>query len=288
MIFVTGATGYTGRWVVAQLLKRKQLVRCLVRKTSHVEGLKHPDVSLVTGNLEDVDAWADTLSGVDALLSVAHIEYAPFVIEACLRKGISRVVFLSSTWRFSKIMTPVVEAVIRGEEAVASSGLDYTILRPTMIYGPEDDRNLARLRAFMKRCPIMPIFGSGEQSVQPVFVGDVANVAVNALFCDDAIGKGFEIGGGSVLTYNEMIDVLSKSIERMLVKVHIPISIGLLVAWIGNRLLSQFPIQEDQIRRMKEGRAFDISEARAVLGFDPLTFEDGIQKAMQLTGVVAL
>jgi uncharacterized protein YbjT (DUF2867 family) len=288
MIFVTGATGYTGRWVLAQLLKRTQSVRCLVRETSLVDDLEHPNVSLVKGNLEDVNAWADALTGVDVLLSVAHIQYAPFVIEACQRNGISRVVFLSSTWRFSKVMTPVVEAVIRGEAAVEASGLDYTILRPTMIYGPGDDRNLARLRAFMKRSPIMPIFGSGAQYVQPVFVGDVAKVAVDALFCDGAIGKGFELGGGSVLTYNEMIDILSQSLTRLLVKVHIPISVGLMLAFIGNRLLARFPIQEDQVRRMKESRAFDISEAKAVLGFDPLTFEEGIQKAMQLTGVVAL
>jgi len=287
MIFVTGATGYTGRWVVAQLLKRKETVRCLVRETSRLDDLEHPNVSLVVGNLEDVDVWAETLIGADALISVAHIQYAPFVIEACQRVGISRVVFLSSTWRFSKVMTPVVASVIRGEEAVESSGLDYTILRPTMIYGPGDDRNISRLRALIKRWPIMPVFGSGEQHVQPVFVGDVAKGVVDALFCDEAIGKRFELGGGSVLTYNEMIDVLSNSVERLLVKVHIPISIGLLLAFLGNRLFSQFPIQEDQIRRMKEGRAFDISEAKSVLGFAPLTFEEGIQKAMQLTGVVA-
>lgn len=288
MIFVTGATGYTGRWVVAQLLKRNHAVRCLVRNTSQVGDLAHPDVSLVTGNLEDVDVWENALTGVDAVISVAHIQYAPFVIEACQRQGVSRVVFLSSTWRFSKIMTPVVESVIRGEQAVEVSGLDYTILRPTMIYGPGDDRNISRLCAFIKRWPIMPVFGSGEHHVQPVFVGDVAKVVVDALFCEGAIGKGFELGGGSVLTYNEMMDVLSQCVGRLLVKVHVPISIGLMIAYLGNRLFSQFPIQEDQIRRMKEGRAFDISEAKSVLGFAPLTFEEGIQKAMQLTGVVAL
>ncbi|MFT5365458.1 MAG: nucleoside-diphosphate-sugar epimerase [Candidatus Latescibacterota bacterium] len=288
MIFVTGATGYTGRWVVAELLKRKQAVRCLVRKTSDVSGLDQDAVSLVAGDLERVDDWAHTLAGVDAVISVAHIQYAPFVIDACKRQGVSRVVFFSSTWRFSKLKTPVIEAVIQGEEAVEGSGLDYTILRPTMIYGPGDDRNISRLREFIKRRPLMPIFGSGEQSVQPVFVGDIAKAAVGAVFCEAAIGKGFELAGAKALTYNHMIDVLSQSMGRLLVKVHIPIFMGLILAILGNRISPRFPIQEDQIRRMKESRAFDISEAKTVLGFDPLSFEAGIKGAMQLTGVAEL
>ena len=182
----------------------------------------------------------------------------------------------------------MIEAVIQGEEAVEGSGLDYTILRPTMIYGPGDDRNISRLREFIKRRPLMPIFGSGEQSVQPVFVGDIAKAAVGAVFCEAAIGKGFELAGAKALTYNHMIDVLSQSMGRLLVKVHIPIFMGLILAILGNRISPRFPIQEDQIRRMKESRAFDISEAKTVLGFDPLSFEAGIKGAMQLTGVAEL
>lgn len=288
MIFVTGATGYTGRWVVAELLKRQYQIKSLVRKTSDVCDLDNKGVSLVCGDLEDVDRWGDELSGCDAVISVAHIKYAPFVIDACKKKGISRVVFFSSTWRYSKVKTPVVASVIQGEEAVLASGLDYTLLRPTMIYGPGDDRNVSRLRDFIKRSPIMPVFGSGEQKVQPVFVSDVAKASVDAVFCDVAVAQAFELAGADVLTYNNMLDVLSESIGRLLIKVHIPISIGLILAHIGNRLFSQFPIQKDQIRRMKEDRTFDISKARNILGFEPLSFDAGLQAARPLTEVTGL
>ena len=278
MIFVTGATGYTGQRVVAELLQREQVVRCLVRTTSDTSALDQE--SLVTGDLEAVDDWAPALNNVNAVVSVAHIEYAPFVIEACKRHGVSRVIFLSSTWRFSKVHTPAVASVIRGEEAVEQSGLDYTILRPTMIYGPGDDRNISRLRAFMKRWSVMPIFGSGTHMVQPVFVDDVALAVVDALFCADAIGKSFELAGAHALSYTHMIDVLAKSLGRSVVKVHIPLFLGLGMAVLGNRFFSHFPIQEDQIRRMKEGRAFDISAAKDAWGYDPLSFEAGIEATM--------
>lgn len=284
MIFVTGATGYTGQWVVAELLKNEQAVRCLVRATSNVSSLDK--VSLVTGNLEAVDDWAPALDQVNAVVSVAHIKYAPFVIDACKRQGVSRVVFFSSTWRYSKVHTPTVEAVVQGEEAVEKSGLDYTILRPTMIYGPGDDRNISRLCAFMKRRAVMPIFGSGEKMVQPVFVKDVARAVVDVLFCDKSMGKSFELAGAEALSYKQMIDVLVKNLDRAIVKVHIPLYLGLGIAALGNRLFPQFPIQEDQIRRMKEDRAFDISAAKDVWGYDPLTFEAGIKAVM--TGVSGL
>ncbi|MBT3606605.1 MAG: NAD(P)H-binding protein [Candidatus Latescibacteria bacterium] len=288
MIFVTGGTGYTGRWVVAELLKRQRRVKCLVRKTSDVDDLDHEDVSLVRSNLEAVDNWEGELAGCDAVISVAHIKYAPFVIDACKKHGVSRVVFFSSTWRFSKVKTPVVASLIQAEEAIKASGLDYTLLRPTMIYGPGDDHNISRLREFIKRRPIMPVFGSGEQHVQPVFVSDVARAAVDAVFCNEAIVQAFELAGADALTYNDMLNTLSESMGRFLLKVHVPISVGLVLAILGNRLFSRFPIQEDQVRRMKEDRAFDISEAKKILEFEPLTFHAGLQASTQLTGVPGL
>jgi nucleoside-diphosphate-sugar epimerase len=260
----------------------------LVRETSDVRQFDQHPVSLVKGDLAAVEGWENALIGVDAVLSVAHIEYAQFVIEACKRHGISRVIFFSSTWRFSKAKTDGVRAVIQGEGFVERSGLDYTLLRPTMIYGPGDDRNISRLREFIKRRSVMPIFGSGDRWVQPVFVGDVAKAAVDALCCEKAIGKSFELAGGEALTYTQIVDGLSKAAGRLTVKVHIPISVGLMLAFLGNRFFANFPLQADQIQRMKDDRAFDISQARETWGFDPLNFEAGCEAAMRLTGVPVL
>lgn len=285
MIFVTGGTGYTGRWVLAELLKRGQTVKCLVRKNSDTTGLTHAALDFVTGDLENDSGWWDALAGVNAVISVAHIKYAPFIIQACKIHRISRVVFFSSTWRFSKFKTSVVESVIQGEEAIEASGLDYTILRPTMIFGPGNDRNITRLRSMMTRVPIMPIFGAGQRLVQPVYVEDVAQAAVDVAFCNEAIGKGFELAGAEALTYNDMIDTVAGELGRTVIKVHIPISLGLLLAFLGKRIWSKFPIQDEQIRRMTEDRAFDISLAKRVWGFAPLDFKTGLKVARKQTGV---
>ena len=115
------------------------------------------------------------------MVSATHIRHAPALISVCREAGVKRAVFLSSTWRFSKVNTTGVNTVIAGEESVNVSGLETTLLRPTMIYGPGDDRNISRLRNYLRRYRIIPIFGNGSRLVQPVYVTDLAKAVVQAI-----------------------------------------------------------------------------------------------------------
>jgi len=280
MIFVTGATGYTGRYVVDELLFGGASVRCLVRASSKVQALERSGVSLVEGDLERPDSLRDAIAGCSAVISIAHIRFAPSIIAACNKAGVTRAVFFSSTWRFSKVKTPVVDEVVAGEEAVEASGLDYTLLRPSMIFGPGDDRNLSRLRAFLDRYHVMPIFGSGENLVQPVYVADVAAATAGVLLRAGTVGKTYTLAGPEPMAYGDMIDTLAELAKLTVIKVHVPLVVALpLVRW-GERIISGFPVQSDQVQRMGEDRSFDISAAQKELGFVPRSFEEGIREAM--------
>lgn len=282
MILIAGATGYTGRFVVEALRTAGHDLRCLVRPGSDVAHLKKPGIDLVLADLTQPMGLSDALQGIDALVSVAHIRYAQTLVSACARTRVSRVVFFSSTWRFSKVKTQEVTAVADGERAVRTSDIPYTLLRPTMIYGPGDDRNISRLRAIVRRWPIMPVFGSGERLVQPVYVADVAQAVVSALACPEAIGKAYELAGPAPMPYADMIDIMARCQNRVVVKVHIPLFAGVLMAHIGQRLKSNFPVRADQVRRMGEDRAFDIASAMRDLKFSPRSFEAGIREAMRI------
>jgi len=284
MIFVTGATGYTGRFVVDALREAGEDLRCLVRENSDVSGLDRVEVERVCGDLSHPDGLVDMLRGMDALVSVAHLRYAPVLIDACREAGVSRAVFFSSMWRFSKVKTPDVEAVIAGESAVEQSGLDHTLLRPTMIYGPGDDHNISKLRAHLRRWPVMPIFGSGERLVQPVHVTDVAQIVVGALRRSGSVGKAYNLAGAHAMPYGVMIDTLARLVGRVVMKVHIPLMPAVFLATLGRRLMPHFPLRVDQIRRMNEDRNADISDAVSELGFAPLSFEEGVVSAMRMNG----
>ncbi len=279
MIFVFGATGYTGRFVVDALLKADERVRCLVRGNRSVRGWD--SVSLHKGDLEQPASFVNALNGCATVISVAHIRFAPQIVEACYNAGIRRAVFFSSTRRFSKIETSNVEQVSAGEEAVVTSGLDYTLLRPSMIYGPGDDRNISRLYAFLNRHRLMPILGAGDNLVQPVYVEDVAEAAMAALWRVGAIGRVYTLAGPEPMAYRDMIDVLAQVAGRLVLKVHIPLFVALPLVGLCEKLMPKFPLQLDQGRRMREDRAFDISEARWELGFVPRSFEQGAREALR-------
>lgn len=280
-VLVTGATGYTGRYIVEALLAAGESARCLARPASDTERLRALGVPVVEGDLEDPGSLAHALEGVDAVLCASHIRFARHVSEACARVGVERALFFSSTWRSSKVATPEVSAVIEGETAVEESGLDATVLRPTMIYGPGEDRNISRLRHHLRVARVHPIFCGGEQLVQPVYVADVAQAAVTAIRSRCSIRKVYEIAGRDAIPYRQMIDTVCAAVGRTVIKVYIPSAIGLpLVRLYG--MMSRAPrLSVDQVRRMAEDRAFDTTKAEEELAFAPRGFSEGLRDAMR-------
>lgn len=284
MVFLTGGTGYAGRFLVDAFLKEGSSVQCLVRKTSQTEDLERRGVSLVWGDLEHPIGLSKKLKGIEAVVSATHIRHAPALISVCREAGVKRVVFLSSTWRFSKVNTTGVNTVIAGEEAVNVSGLETTLLRPTMIYGPGDDRNISRLRNYLRRYRIIPIFGNGSRLVQPVYVTDLAKAVVQAIGSSLAIGKSYQIAGADSMAYIEMINLLSQEIGRTVVKIHLPIFLVLPPIRVYERLFLGKSIWSDRILRMDEDRNFEISDAKQDLGFTPRCFLEGIREVISRNG----
>ena len=237
-------------------------------------------VSFHTGDLERPESFVDALAGCTSAVSVAHIRFAPQIVDACRKAGVIRAVFFSSTRRFSKIDDASVNAVIAGEEAVIASRLDYTLLRPSMIYGPGDDRNISRLYAFLNRHRLMPIFGTGNNLVQPVYVEDVATATMDALWRTIAIGRAYTLAGPQLMTYCDMIDTLAQVAGRLVLKVHIPLFVARPLVGLCEKWMPKFPLQVEQVRRMGEDRVFDISEAYRELRFMPRRFERGVREAI--------
>jgi nucleoside-diphosphate-sugar epimerase len=173
---------------------------------------------------------------------------------------------------------------VAAELAIETSGLDYTILRPTMIYGTSRDRNMWRLIKFMRLSPIVPIFGDGKYLQQPIYVDDVAAAILGCLKADVTIGKSYNIAGKRALTYNEVIDTIAKAMNKRVWKLHIPSKpvVGLLKLF--EKIHIPFPIKAEQVLRLNENKDFSYAEAGRDFGFSPLSFEEGI--GLELNSVV--
>ncbi|MSS70107.1 MAG: NAD-dependent epimerase/dehydratase family protein [Candidatus Latescibacteria bacterium] len=277
MILVTGATGYTGPFVVEALIRAEEEVKVFVRRTSDTAAIREAGADVVLGDLEDERSLLDALDGVDAVVGVAHIRHAPTLVRACAARGVTRGIFFSSTRLASRVPSPTVQEVIDGEAAVAGSRLDFTLLRPTMIYGPGEDRNISRIRRHIRTHRIIPVFGSGERLQQPVFVRDVAQAVPRVLCRAATTRKAYVLAGPKPVSHIGLIDAVAAAEGRWVVKVYLPVRMSAWGAGVYERFSSEPRITAEQVRRFDEGKVFDISDARRDFGYDPVPFEEGLR-----------
>ncbi|RJQ53950.1 MAG: NAD-dependent epimerase/dehydratase family protein [Nitrospiraceae bacterium] len=282
-ILVTGATGFTGRRVLP-LLRGKGDIRCFARVTSDLKKIVDLDYEVAYGDFTDSDSLRRAMTGCDALVNIASLGFghAAGIVKVAEESGIKRAVFISTTALFTKLNANSKSVRRQAEDYIRASGLNWTILRPTMIYGAPDDRNMIRFIGFIDRSPLVPIFGSGEYLQQPVHVEDVAKAVVAVLFNDDAIKKEFNISGKYPHSYNEMIDLAAKALGKRVLKVHIPFRPSLLAFKFYEKLAARPLVKSEQIMRLNEDKDFDHSAAGNVFGFDPVSFEEGIIKEVAM------
>jgi len=277
-VFVTGGTGFTGSYVIPLLLKHGYEVRCLYRHESDRSVLPEPEIEWALGDLGDSRALSASMRGMDALVNVASLGFghADSIVRAAQEAGIQRAVFVSTTAIFTQLNAKSKQVRLAAEAAIGTSGLKYTILRPTMIYGGPRDRNMWRLIRFMRYSPIVPVFGDGNYMQQPIYVGDVAQAIVSCLCNEQTIGKSYNIAGKTPLTYNQVINTVAGQMKKRAWKLHIPVAPVVTLLKIFERLRIPFPIKAEQVQRLNENKSFPYEEATRDFGFSPLSFEQGI------------
>ena len=285
-VFVTGATGFTGSRVVSLLLLSGYQVRCLYRPTSDRSPLPQPEIEWTPGDLSDTQALTASMQGTDALVNIASLGFghAESIVSAAIKAGIKRGVFISTTAIFTQLSAKSKKVRAAAERTIENSGLNYTILRPTMIYGSPRDRNMWRLIRFMRTSPIVPVLGDGDSLQQPVYVDDVAQAVINSLSTDETICKNYNISGKHPLTYNEVIDTIARQMKKRIEKIHMPSRPVVSLLRLFERMRIPFPIKAEQVLRLNEDKAFSYTEAQRDLDYDPLSFEDGIKLELEHVG----
>lgn len=276
-VLLTGATGLLGSALSNLLLAKGYEVRCLVRQSSpHTSRLDPTRTEIVGGNAEDVDDLQRALSGVEAMVHVAGIEYAPWVLEAVHRAGVERLVVVGSTsvhsaYEFRSGPKRRMEHLIR------ESGLEYTIVRPTMIYGSELDKNVHRLLRFLDRSPVFPMFGPGDNLWQPVYHEDCARGILGALEQPITVGKTYDLPGAEPLAYLELVRTAAAALDRRPCVLRIPLELVRRALRLAELASIRLPVTSEQVLRLREDKAYSYEEARRELGYAPRPFRDGVR-----------
>ncbi len=257
-VAVTGATGFVGTALVGALQQEGHQVRRLVRR--YPAGRSSDLAESVVGSLSDAEALRRLCDGADALVHLVAIirerGAATFesvnvagvqqVVAAARTAGVRRFVHLSALGADAASRYPYLRSKGLGEDAVRVSGLNYTILRPSIIFGPSDEFvNL--LAALVVALPAVPIAGSGGSMLQPISLRNLCQIVIGCLESDQHSFKSYEIGGPEQISYESLVRTIAGELglRRLLVK--IPLWTMIPVASLMGRLLPYPPVTPGQL-----------------------------------------
>ena len=222
-VAVAGGTGFVGGAIAAELHRRGDRVVVLSHRGEAARGPLPDEIEIRTADVADAATLRDALRGVDALVISLAFPNSPMesprrghtfmdvdaagterLIDAARWSGVRQVVYLSGAGAAPDAERHWFRAKWRAEEAVRGSGLAYTIIRPTWIFGPRDV-SLNRFLMFARRLPVVPLTNTGRQLLAPVFIDDAANLAVDSLGDPAAACQVFELGGPETMSMREII-----------------------------------------------------------------------------------
>ncbi len=287
IVAVTGGTGFVGTAVVSELISAGHEVRVLSRRTPErlPEGATHVIGSVVTGEglgefVEGVDSVVHLVgiireAGTNTFKAVHH-EGTVNVIVATSKAGVRRFLHMSAMGTREKAKSRYHQTKWAGEEAVRASGLDWTIFRPSTIFGPEDSF-INMLAETMRKTPIMPVLGGGWNLMQPIFVNDVAASFRVALESEIHINKTYELGGPDIFTLKQILEKVLQVIDKKTYLVGMPMTLVGVVAWVAERLRITLPVTTDQLIMLREDNVKTGGEPVEALGIDWTGFEEGIR-----------
>ncbi|HYD87701.1 MAG TPA: complex I NDUFA9 subunit family protein [Vitreimonas sp.] len=286
LVVVFGGSGFIGKQIVRSLAKRGYRVRIAMRRPHLGHELRVMgdvgQIQLVQANLrfpESVDAALEGAGSVINLVATLyesgpqnfealHVEGARAVAEAAARRGVGRIVHISALGAGPK-GSRFARSKYHGERAVLDAAPYATILRPSIVFGPEDGffnrfGRMAATAAAFRPLGFLPLIGGGKTRFQPVFVGDVAEAAAAALTSEHARGRVFELGGPRIYSFRELMEYIREQTERRVPLVPLPFFVaqpmGLLFGGLFSLLPFNPPITGDQVRTLRRDN---------VAGLDP-------------------
>jgi uncharacterized protein YbjT (DUF2867 family) len=276
-VAVTGATGFTGRRVVSELRRRGHEVVALIRPPAS-RLVPSAGFRVVEGDLADARALGQLLDGAEAFVHAASLGFghAGFVADAVEAARPQRSVFFSSTALFTHLPAASKKVRLAAEERVRALTTEWTIVRPTMIYGAEGDRNMERLIRFLARTPVVPLPGGGRALIQPVHVEDLGRAAVDALLCPAAARRAYDLAGADPAPLREVVGYLAGLLGRKPLLVTVPVRPVAAAVRIWGILRLPPRLKPEQVLRLAEDKAFPYDEALRDWGYAPRSWREGL------------
>ena len=268
VVTVFGGGGFIGRYVVRALARADLRIRVAQRQPDRAGFLrpmgKLGQISLVAANVRDDASVAAAVEGADCVINLVgilyqhgrqrfaavHADAAGRIARLARAAQAERLVHFSALGADAHSPALYAQSKAAGERAVLAEFPDATIMRPSIVFGPEDDF-FNKFAIMARLAPALPLIGGGHTRFQPAFVGDVAEAVLRALDAPQARGRVYELGGPKVYTFKELLQIVLAETGRRRLLVPIPFWAAELIGSLAE--LSPLPplITRDQVLMLK-------------------------------------
>lgn len=302
-VLVTGATGFIGQAVVGELRAAGHAVRVLVRNPASVASqqlMKTQGVELCAGTFSDRESLSKAVQGIGAIIHLVgiisevgentfqsiHVEATRNLLAAAQTLDARRYLHMSALGTRPQAASRYHQTKWAAEELVRQSGLDWTIFRPSIVYGVRDQ--FTNFFARMARCsPVMPVMGAGQGKLQPIAVENVAQAFARALTEPRAIGRTFDLCGPEVFTFERLLSIVLAEAGRKRALVHLPMPVARMQARLMELIYPTLlrrasPLTSDQLLMLQEDNVGDSETARELFKLKFRPFAESVRAYLRM------
>ena len=294
LVTVFGGSGFVGRYVVRALANRGYRVRVAVRRPATAGFLRTyggvGQIQPVFANVRDEASVSRAVAGADAVVnlvgilaesgrqkfSAVHSGGAALIARQAAAAGIDRLVHISAIGADAESASAYAQSKAEGETAVLEAVPDAVVLRPSIVFGPEDEF-FNRFAGMARLSPALPMIGGGKTRFQPIFVGDVGEAVARAIDGDARKGTVYELGGPEIRTFRQCMELMLSVIGRKRLLVTLPFGAADAMGAVF-QMLPGAPLTQDQVAQLRNDNVVSdaaMADGRTLegLGIDPAGLE---------------
>jgi len=291
-VLVAGGTGFVGAHLIRELRRNGHTVVIL---SHHRSRGPEQGIVVVRGDVTDPVSVGAAAWGCDAAINLVgiirefpakgvtfqqlHVQATRNMVDAAKEAGIRRYLQMSALGTRKDAISNYHRTKYAAEGYVRASGLDWTIFRPSLIFGP-NDAFVNMLADQVRKFPVVPVIGDGSYRMQPIHADDVARCFVQALGMPQTVGQTYDLCGPDRLTYLQMLAVVGKVLGKSSVTT-IKSPLGLIKSVLPFlQKIPAFPLTTDQLQMLVEESICD-GAWRRTFPFEPIRFEEGIREYLK-------
>lgn len=293
-VLVTGAAGFVGSHLVPALTKHDYVVTAVVKDPNEKEKISTIGVNVIVADLSRKEQLERKIPPQDIVIHLAaqisakskdqfvknNVIATQNLIDISRSLKVKKFILFSSAAVTSKRLDWYAETKQEKEKIVKESKLNYIIVRPSMIYGPGDNKNLGWLAQFIKKMPIIPIPGNGLYGRQPLYVEDITKITIKLIETKNA-KKIYEIHGKDYVPLKKIIEILEQELNVKKPVINIPAWLALPLAYLQEKILPNPKFTSDQIISLMSGEKFKGDKWWNLFNIRPTPIEEGIHKMLK-------